>query len=100
MPCVAPRLHHPRKQKIEARKNRATTCAKASLVAIATATAAAVFTTATATAAARAFFARLGHVDSEGASVDFLAVHGFNGLVGFLAGTHGDESKAARTAGC
>ena len=77
----------------------ATTAAAAAAAAV-TAAAAAVFTTtAAATAAGRTFFTGLGHVDSEGASIDGLAVHAFDRLLGFFGGTHGDETEAARTAG-
>src|SRR5215469_317764 len=62
-----------------------------------TAAAAAEFT-ASAAAAAGAFFSRARDVDREGASVQLLAVHGFNGLLGFLWRTHGDEGEAAGAA--
>ena len=67
------------------------------LVAIPTATTT-VFTT-TATSAARTFFARLGDVDREGATVNFLAVQGRDGLLGFFGGAHGHETKAAGAIG-
>src|SRR6185503_2082258 len=91
-----------RAQKNEARKDQASMKVKAGLVATATAaaitTAAAAVFTATATTAS-ALFARLGHVDGQSAAVHFPAVQGFNGLVGFLDGAHGDKSKTARTSG-
>src|SRR5688572_3972484 len=67
------------------------------LVAIA-ATATAVFTPTTATTA-RALFTGFGNVDGEGATIHFLAVHGCDGFLRLFGGTHGDETKATRTAG-
>src|ERR1022692_585364 len=104
------------KEEIEARQNRGSTRAKTNLVATApapapaataavfttTATTAttAVFTTTTAAAAAGgALFARLGHVNREGATANFLAVQSGNGLLRFFGGAHGDEPKSARTTG-
>jgi hypothetical protein len=70
---------------------------------VATTTAAATTTavsTVTTTAAARgAFFTRLGNVDCEGTTVHILPVQAFDGLLRLLGGTHGDETKTARTAG-
>src|ERR1039457_248550 len=94
------------KEEIEARQNRGSTRAKTNLVATASATATAapaapaVFTTTTAAAAAGgALFARLGHVNREGATANFLAVQSGNGLLRFFGGAHGDEPKSARTTG-
>ena len=90
-------------QKIEARETPGLdVCIKAipdSLVAIATTAATATTAITTTATAARAFFARLGHVNSEGAAIHFLAVQGLDGFVGFLGGPHGDKTKTARTAG-
>ena len=58
----------------------------------------AVFTTTTA-AGGRSFFARLGHIDGEGASAHVLAIEGIGGLLRFLVGAHGHETKAAGTIG-
>ncbi len=67
-----------------------------------TAAAAAVFpttTTTTTTAARGAFFAGLGNVDGERASVHVFAVEGLDGSVRFLSRTHGNETKSTGTAG-
>jgi len=68
----------------------------------ATAAAAAVFTTrttaATAAAASRTLFARTGHVDREGATVELLTVQRVNGLLRFIGAAHGDETETTRTA--
>src|SRR5690349_19318116 len=74
------------------------------LVAIATAASATATATAakfapgTATAAARTFLTRTGNVDRQRASIELLAVHGVDGLLGFLGRGHGHKSKAARAA--
>jgi hypothetical protein len=82
-----------------ARSTAATTAAR-STAATAVAAAAAAATVATATAAAaRTVTALLGLVDAQRATVEHLAVHLLDGLLGRLAGRHGDESKAARAAG-
>ena len=100
----APRLSAVR-QKREARKHRASVgkyqgrgLISVATAAARTAAAAAKFTTRTATAAACAFFARARDVYRESAPIQLLAVHGFDGLLGFFGRTHGDEGEAARAA--
>ena len=52
----------------------------------------------TAPAAGRAFFARAGDVDGQGAATQFLAVQHFDGVLGFFGGTELDEGETAGTA--
>src|SRR5580658_2724133 len=67
------------------------------MFATSSAAAAAVFT---ATAAAtRTLFARAGDVDCDGAAIQFHAVHGGDGFLGFLFCAHGHEAKTAGTVG-
>jgi hypothetical protein len=60
--------------------------------------AAAVTTTATATTTTRTLFARAGNVDRQSAAAEISAVQGFDGLLGFFGGAHGDETKTTGTA--
>ena len=57
-------------------------------------TTAAITTTATA-AATTAFFAGSGFIHDEVAAVHFISVEHFNGFMGFLIGTHLDETESA-----
>ena len=75
-----------------------TAAATATATTAAAATAAAAKFTTTATAAARTLFARARNVNSERASIQLLAVHGFNGFLRLVRRTHGDECEAARAA--
>jgi hypothetical protein len=80
------------------------TTAAATTTAVSAATAAAAISTttaaATATAAAgRTLFTRTSDVDREGATVEFLAVEGVNGLLGFIGVGHGDETEATGATG-
>src|SRR4029079_1492734 len=63
------------------------------------ATAATVVATSATTAAAGTFFAGPGDIHREGATIQFLAVQAVDGLLGFLGGTHGNETKAAGAIG-
>ena len=58
----------------------------------------AVFATTTA-AGGRSLFTRLGHIHGQGASAHILAVQSARGLLRFLVGAHGHETKAAGTIG-
>lgn len=67
----------------------------------ATAAATAVFTTRTpaaAAAAGRTLFARTGHVNREGATIELLTVQRVNGFLRFFGAAHGDETETPRTA--
>jgi len=72
----------------------ATTTAAGSAATVTAATTAAVFTTGTAITAGALFF-RTRDVDREGTVAEAGAVHGFNRLLGFFGGGHGDEGKSA-----
>jgi hypothetical protein len=80
----------------------AATAVAAAATAAATAAVAATTTTtaesATATAAA-AFFARLGFVDGQSATVHVLAVHGCNSSCSFVIRTHFNEAEALASTG-
>jgi hypothetical protein len=59
--------------------------------------AAAVFTTTA--AATRTLFARAGDIDGNSASIQFDAVHGGDGFLGFLFCAHGHKTKATGAIG-
>jgi hypothetical protein len=76
----------------------ATTSAAAAATAAISATAAVSSTAAAAiTTAAGARFLRTGFVDGQGATVVLLIVQACDGRLGFLIGSHFDETKAAAT---
>jgi len=79
--------------------NRLITTATAGPAVFATTTAAAAVFTTTAAAGGRSFFTRLGNIYGEGASAHILAIQGIRGLLRFLVGAHGHETKAAGTIG-
>ncbi len=92
-----------RREKIESNQRSVTTAAIAAAVtttpAATATTATAVFTTratvaTTATTAGWTFFTRTCYVDRQGATVEFLAVQGINGLLRFFGAAHGDERKS------
>src|ERR1051325_2232559 len=82
----------------EARKmfHSITRTAFAARTAVATISAVAAATT---TGTRRAFFARLGDVDRQGAALEFLAVKHLDRLVGLVGGREIDEGETARFAG-
>src|SRR5262249_14922159 len=70
------------------------------LIAVASATATTTVRTPPTTATARAFFARLGEVHRECASVNGLPVHPLDRLLRLIGSAHSDETEPPRATGC